>query len=128
MRKFIIAVLTALMLAGCPSVPINSVDAQRNVYATREAYVIALREAVKYESMPRCTAAAPTPSLKCSDPAIVAQIRKADTVAVAALDAAEAAVRTPQIGTDASSRAVQTASSAFAAFNALIIPLMGLLK
>jgi hypothetical protein len=70
--------------------------------------------------MPRCAPAVPKP---CSDPELVAQIRKADNVAAAALDAAEAAVRTPAVGTTARDRAIQAAQAALAAFSALVTSL-----
>lgn len=100
---------------------INSAESQRTVFAMKEAYKGVLVEAVKYESRPRCSA---TITTKCSKPEVVAQLRKADTVASAALDAAEAAVRTPDIGGDAITKSVQTANAALAALSALL-PLLG---
>jgi hypothetical protein len=119
------SLVLAFAIAGCASTgSINSVQAQRGVFAAKEAYAVVLKEAVRYESQPRCT---DTVTTQCSDPQIVAQVRKASAVASSALDAAEAAVRTPQIGTDATSRAVETANAALAAFSALL-PLLGAIK
>lgn len=115
-------IILAFIISGCASTGgIQSVGAQRAVFAAKEAYILALKEAVKYESQPRCTA---TVTAKCSDPKIVEQVRKASNVTSIALDAADAAVHTPQIGNDAISRAAQTATSALAAFSALL-PLLG---
>lgn len=116
MKSVILAAVVAL--AGCASTA-SSTPAQ-TVFAAKSAYATALTAAVAYESLPRC---APAPRQPCSDAAVVAQLRKADNVAAAALDAAQAAVRTPVIGTDATSKAVQAASSALAALTSLVTSL-----
>jgi hypothetical protein len=121
--RYLFAIVIGFALAACSSLNIgsmNSAEAQRAVYAMGEAYKLVLQKAVEYESQPRCTA---TVTSKCSDPGIVAQLRKADTVASAALDAAQAAVRTPSVGGNAMSQAMQTANAALAALSALL-PLM----
>ncbi len=110
--------VAVLALAGCAST--STLTPAQVVYAAKGAYATALSGAVAYESMPRCAPAVPKP---CSDPELVAQIRKADNVAAAALDAAEAAVRTPAVGTTARDRAIQAAQAALAAFSALVASL-----
>jgi hypothetical protein len=123
-KAFFIGVALAV-LAGCASFGnINSAEAQRAVFGMKEAYKAALQQAVKYESQPRCSA---TVTAQCSKPEVVAQLRKADKVADAALDAAEAAVRSPDIGNDAMSKSMQTANAALAALSALL-PLIGVLQ
>lgn len=107
----------ALALAGCAGIPGAGTpeQAQRTAFAAKSAYVVALEEAVKYKRRPACPAVQP-----CADPAIVAQLQKADTVAAAAVDAAESAARTATVGATARDRAIQAASAALAAFSALL--------
>ena len=116
MKKFYaILALAAGLLAGCatsgPSTPAQT------VFAAKSGYAAVLTAAVAYESLPRCSATVPQP---CSSPELVAQLRKADNTANAALDAAETAVRTPSVGSDARSKAVATATTALAALQALL--------
>lgn len=96
---------------------VNSATAQRAVFAAKSSYAALLQAAVAYKELRPCAAGVLQP---CSDPAIVAQIQKADNVASIALDAAEAAVRTPQVGATAQDRAIATANSALAALSALV--------
>jgi hypothetical protein len=117
-RSLTILTLAAALAAGCAST--SSTTPAQVVFATKGAYATALTAAVAYESLRRCAPAVPKP---CSDPDLVAQIRKADNVAAAALEAAEAAVRTPAIGTTARDRAIQAAQAALAAFSALVTSL-----
>lgn len=114
-RAFL-AGLALAALASCASTGGGTTPAQA-VFAAKSAYAGVLTAAVVYESLPRCAASVPKP---CSDPAVVAQLRKADTTASTALDAAEAAVRTPAIGADAASKAIQTANLALAALQAIV--------
>jgi hypothetical protein len=109
------AIIWTGLTGGCattaPSTPAQT------VFAAKSAYAAVLTAAVSYESLQRCAPAVPKP---CSDPALVAQIRRADDVAKLALDTAEAAVRTPAVGADARSKAIDTASRALAALSALL--------
>lgn len=102
-------------LAGCattaPSTPAQT------VFAAKSAYAAVLTAAVSYESLPRCSATQPAP---CSSPELVAQLRKADNTAAAALDAAETAVRTPLVGPTAQARAIEAATAALAALQAVV--------
>lgn len=125
MKSLILSCSLALALAGCAATSTGSTTTPaQTVFAAKSAYAGALAAAVAYESLPRCAAAVPQP---CSSPELVAQLRKADNVAAAALDAAEAAVRMPAIGTDAAGKAVSTATSALAALQALVVT-MGVLR
>lgn len=108
----------ALAVAGCAST--GNTTPEQTVFGAKSTYAAALTAAVAYKKLPACAATAPPP---CSSPAIVAQLQKADNVASSALDAAETAVRTPQIGTTATDRAVSAASAALAAFTALLATL-----
>lgn len=129
--RIVMLALAASMAAGCasiapvapadPTAPVVTTDAnataQRRVYTAKASYATLLQAAVVYKELRRCSATVTQP---CSDPAIVAQIQKADNVAVVAMDAAEAAVRTPQVGNTALERALATADSALAALSALL--------
>jgi len=97
-----------VLLAGCatPESPSQS------VFQAKSAYSVALTAAVAYKHLPDCTKA-PQP---CSDKAVISQLKKADDVAAAALDAAESAVRSPGFGADILATAVASAKSALAAF------------
>lgn len=106
----------ALAVTACTALPTGTTPAQV-VFAAKTGYAVALTGAVEYESLARCS---PTVSLPCSDPDLVAQLRAADDVANKALNAAEKAVRTPAIGTDAASKAAAAAQAALAAFEALV--------
>jgi hypothetical protein len=110
----------ALAVAGCAST--GTTTPAQTVFAAKSAYAGVLTAAVAYESLPRCSETRPQP---CSSPALVEQLRKADNTAAAALDAAETAVRTPAVGTDATSKAIQTANLALAALQALVITVGG---
>jgi hypothetical protein len=115
--KNIIFIL-ALALPACAGVQ----SPQETVFATRSAQNVALRAAVEYKHLSPCATPAKQP---CSDPAIVAQLQKADTVSDQALGAAETAVRTPGFGTEIISSAVTAAKAALAAFQAIITVIGG---
>lgn len=116
MKRFASIVL-GLALAALASCATTTNTPAQTVFAAKSAYAAALTAAVSYESLRRCAPAVPQP---CSSPELVAQIRKADTTASAALDAAETAVRTTAVTDDARSKAVQTANLALAALQALL--------
>src|SRR5262245_18298692 len=101
-RKSNLAALALVAaLAGCASTaPVTdgggttvttttNATAQRAVFTAKSTYAGLLQAAVTYKELRPCSA---TVSQPCSDPAIVAQILKADNVVSVALDAAEAAV------------------------------------
>lgn len=96
---------------------ITSADAQRMVFATKSAYATALTAAVAYKRLPVCSG---TVSAPCSNSEVVTQIQKADNVTAAALDAAEAAVRTTAITGDARNAAITTATAALSALQSLV--------
>lgn len=117
MMKHLILAL-ALAVAGCASTSGGtSANAERTVFAAKSAYATALTAAVAYRRLPACASPRVLP---CHEPAVLTQIQKADTTAAAALDAAETAVRTPQIGTTARERAVSAANAALASLSALL--------
>lgn len=87
---------------------------QQAVFLAESQYGVALKVALKYESLPRCGAAA---AALCSDAAIVAKIRLSQLAARAALDAAESTVRNPVFGVSAMESAVIAATNAVQAFD-----------
>jgi uncharacterized protein YcfL len=105
----------ALAVAGCASTTTSTTPAQ-TVFAAKSAYATALTAAVAYKRLPACSSTQPMP---CSDAGVVQQLQRADNVAASALDAAESAVRTPAIGADARSKAIQTATVALQALQAI---------
>lgn len=118
--RYLSLALAASLVAGCASTPGGSASTdspQRVVFAAKSGYATALTAAVAYKRLPGCAPTVPQP---CSDAGIVAQLQKADNVAAASLDAAEAAVRTPQIGASAVDRAVATANAALSALTAIL--------
>lgn len=131
-RHFLSTMLAVALLAGCATgtAPPPTVDpttgvvtyttnaaAERAVFTAKSGYSVVLATAVAYKNLRPCAVPAAQP---CSDPAVVAQLQRADNVASMALDAAEAAVRTPSVGSTARDRAIATANSALAALSALI--------
>lgn len=107
---------TAVTTTAVPAGTTNA-QAEQIVFTAKSTYRGVLIAAVAYKNLHACGAGVAQP---CSDPAIVAQLQKADTVAAGALDAAEAIVRTPSAGTTARDMAIQTANSALAALSALV--------
>jgi hypothetical protein len=105
-------------LIGCAST--TSITPAQTVFAAKSAYATALTAAVAYKRLPACTSSQPMP---CSDAGVVQQLQRADNVAAVALDAAEAAVRTPAISGDARSKAIQTATLALQALQAITLNL-----
>ena len=129
--KRLISILAIVLLSACSTVaPTNppasadttvvgttNVQAEQIVFAAKQAYLVALASASVYQDWPKCSA---TQKILCRDDAIFAQIQKAGRTTSTALDAAEAAVRTPVLGTTARDRAVQTAQAALAAMTTIL--------
>ena len=74
--------------------------------------------AVTYNNLPRC--GAPTSPPVCSDPGAIIAIRKANTAAQAALDAAETTVRTPGVTASVATAATVSATNAVAALQSIL--------
>lgn len=114
-----IVLAVAFALASCSTAPpgtTGTTTPAQSVFAVKSAYAGALSVAVAYKRLPACAPSAP---LLCSSPAIVSQLQKADNTAAAAIDAAEAAARTPIVGTTAAGKALSAAQAALAALVAL---------
>ncbi len=139
MKTLFVFLVSLFMLAACGTVPATApagssgdvvaavpagttnAQAEQIVFTAKSTYAGVLTAAVAYKNLRACGAGVSQP---CSDPAIVAQLQKADNVAGAALDAAEAAVRVPSLGTSARDKAIQTAQSALAALSAITASLV----
>ena len=111
MKRFLLAAVMAASLAGCAAIAPES--PQQAVFQVKSGYATALTAAVAYKKLPGCKVPVQQP---CSDAKVVAQMQKADNVAAGALDAAEAAVRTPGFGKNAVTSALGAARAALAAF------------
>lgn len=91
---------------------------RNDTLAAKTGYEALLVLAVNYNAIARCGKV--TSPVICSDPAIIAQIRKNDTLASAALDAAESSVRAVSPDMTVASATVLTATNAIAAFKAVV--------
>lgn len=121
MKRSLIALMLAASLAACANMPGGAPETpEQAVFAAKSTYATALTAAVAYKRLPACSATRPMP---CSEPALVAQLQKADNVAAAALDAAEAAARTPRVGSTVTAKAVQAAQASLAAMTSLVASL-----
>lgn len=109
----LVLIIGLLVLVSACAVPQSPAE---TVFQAKTAHAVALRSAVAYRELPRCNPA-PQP---CHDPAVVAQIQRADKVADAALDAAENAVRSPGFGQSVITTAVRTAQEALQAFVTIV--------
>lgn len=110
--------LPALVISACALFP--NENPQQIVFSATTTYSAALQAAVAYESLPRCGAMAP---MVCSDAMAVDVIRRADTVAKTALDAAQATVRTPGFGDDVYRSSAVAAIGAASAFASIVTSL-----
>lgn len=120
--------LVALILTGCaidktasvtgPMGNTVAMQSKKSIVITAKVEHIELREtATKYRMLPPCTKTATT---KCSDPVILTQLQKADRAAILAVEAAEYAIRNPQVGSHVQDLALASAKSALAALSALV--------
>lgn len=109
-----LALLVIPLMVGCSSV--NTTVPAKAAYDAKAAYGIALVAATAYARLPRCTDGGPK---LCSDPAILAQMRKADLAADAATQAAENAVRALGSSPTAVQAALVAEQQAVAAFKTI---------
>lgn len=116
MKRSLMAACLAVALAGCASVSAPTTPEQA-VFAAKSSYATALTAAVAYKRLPTCS---DTVKMPCKETALLVQLQKADTVAAAALDAAESAARTPRVGATATQRALSAAQAALASLTTLV--------
>lgn len=114
MRKLLFAAALILFTTACTTQPTSPAQ---TVYATQTAYAAALSLAVQYKSLPACGGI--NAPVLCSDVKVVKQIQDADNTAYVALQAAQAAVRNPVVGTGVE-RAIAYANQAVGAFTAIV--------
>ena len=121
MRKILaVLILATLSFAGCAGNIGLFTSPQAAVFAAKGGYEIALTATVAYRNLPGCSA---TVKLPCSDPAIVAQLQRAQPAVRASLDAAEEATRNPKFGGDVANTAAVSAQAALKAFTAIVATL-----
>lgn len=98
---------------------------QQVVFQAKETYVGAGTVFIAYGSQPRCGSPGAKEPPLCSSQAIVDAGKKADNVAVTALDSAETAVRTPGFTESMVTAAAASARAAVDAFVAITTNLKG---
>ena len=97
--------------------PVPKTPAQA-VFLAKGEYNAILVAAVHYNELPRCL---PQGGQRlCSNAAVVDQIRRADAVALAALDAAEATVRNPLFGGQILTSSAVAATNAVGAYKEIL--------
>lgn len=83
---------TLLAVTGCATAPKNP---QQAGYALRTEYAAALDAADQYGRLPFCAGPATPGPVVCADRSVVIKIKAAKDIAKPAVEAAEAAVRSP---------------------------------
>jgi hypothetical protein len=121
MKSIVTAIAAALSLAlalgGCAATSSTPSSASQ-VYAAKNAYEAALVVAVQYNNLPRC--GKPTSPPICSEQSGIDAIRKANTAARTALDAAEKTVRDPAASASATAAASLAATNAVTAMQSIL--------
>lgn len=132
-RSRFLVLAAALSLAACGNIPqtsssgpivtasptapaFSSAEAGQAMITARLGYNAAVTAATAYAKLPACTATQHAP---CHDPALLAQLAKADRTAFNALDAADSILRQPALGSLARNSAIAAAQAALAAFSTL---------
>ncbi len=112
MRKILSAFVVLFALSACAQAQptVTTAALQQKVLAAETAYEIPLAIAVAYNKRPRCTV--PPIVVLCSDPAVVAQLRKANTNVMTAFGAAMSLASTPGVTDNAVTAAIATATQA----------------
>lgn len=111
MTRLLMSIAAAAFLTACGAPgQSGSPSPAQSVLAAKTAYTGALVVAVRYNQIPRCGRPASPPI--CSDESVVLQLRKADAVAGAALDGAEAIVRQPGVQASVAIAAARSATEA----------------
>lgn len=105
-------VAAAVLLASCSSAPTTPAQ---TIYQVESDYNAAAQVVVAYKALPTC---APTTTVLCSKPEVIAQLKQADTVAYNAIVAAEAVARSPNAGANGAT-ATLAAQQAVAALTAI---------
>lgn len=117
MKTFLLVPVIVFALTSCSTLTTIFETPQQTVFAAEASYEAALKVAVAYESLPRCTT--PPVMALCSRADIVDVLRDADDSVAAAIDAAEKTVRTPGFGDDVYNSAAISAKNAAEAFSTM---------
>lgn len=121
--RLVLAAVFALVLGACApaanlaTAPVDMAALSKSAFAARSAYAATLIVATQYVRLPRCGQPASPPI--CSDPPIVATMRKAELAADAATLAGEDAVRTLGATPALAQLAVTGATNSVQAFKAI---------
>ncbi len=115
MRRVAAFTLAAALVSCTGGQPAPQSPAQA-VYAIEGDYAAALAVAVQYRALPPCSVST---SALCSTSEILAQIEKGDAAAWAAIETAQATVRTPGVTNDAETAALVAAQQAATAFQTI---------
>lgn len=119
--KVVLTLCLAFALAACGTTASEVAQSpKQRVFALKSDYSALLTAAVAYESQPRCL---PEQSRfnPCSDPKAVAEMRRADVAAFAAIDSAEKAVYAPGATDNSTNLALSGAISAVGALRTILI-------
>lgn len=108
--RFAFLVGCVVALSACAAVPKSPAQA---IFQVEGDYAAALAVAVQYEKLPRCTV--PDKQI-CSKSSVIKKIKKADTIAGDALDAAQKAVRDPSFDKSKADALIVSATNAVSAF------------
>jgi hypothetical protein len=108
--------LTVTGFNGCaPMEPRTVAEAQRAVHQIKIGYSAAQRAFLKYSKYPPCS----TPGVLvpfCTNPEVIAAGKRADALAYATLNAAEAAVHAPEFGESQIGAVIASARAALKIF------------
>lgn len=123
MKRLLIGLVAAFAVAltsGCAvSQPTTSTAAlQQKVLAAEVAYEAPLTLALAYNARPRCTV--PKTVQLCSDPDVVAQLRKANAAVVTAFGAAMTLAATPGVTDSAVTAAIAVATDAIGPLQSIL--------
>lgn len=112
-----LAIIGLLVLGACAS--FEAETPEQRVFAAKADYLVPLRVANAYESLPRCADGAKVTDA-CSRPNVVDIIRRAEKAADAALDSAETIVRDPNQSTATLALAATAAEEAVKVFRQIL--------
>lgn len=121
MRKFLFAGALLLACVGLAACATREADTwQQQVFGLQADYNALLTVALVYESQPRCAAGQTTLKTGCSQSGVVAEIRRADMAAFAAIEAAQNTVRSPLASAGQITLALTAATNAVGALRKIM--------
>ena len=108
------------LVTGCAGFSLENISGavpSQAIFAIKSSYATALKAAVTYKELAPCSDTVVV-KVTCSDPKVVAQIQKADTLAFAAIRTAQAAVDT--VGGPSALAAIDAAQAAITALTVVL--------